>query len=449
VNKQMAAKGTRSADASLTAQSKSRAFDRTGFPGSHVCVQPGAAQNDDRSLEISHGLDYTFGSSQTDSDASWSEKSVSTPSYSSQTKTVTGLQNHRLPFSASIRIDPARPKLPAMEALRIAQQSDAMRGTAQSPPVDFSSFSPAAVSGEEAAAITEPAEGQTVLLPDITIPAMAEVTQQDTIGSTLTYNGTITQGGFTPGPFGETKPYTHALSGVSVTRSAGNFAVRATVDNPIKFEVNGGSNTDIPSENAPAITQTNYPTVVSDLTPDMSDENGRPPRNQFWAQDLTIRHERFHAQEDFNFGGQGVTSAQAWLNTKTAGNVAAARSLLNQVPGRVANTVATGMAFPGLEERAYGDGAQAYLARATAIKTKGDANGYAPPAPPAASGAGTSAPGPTGSSPGLSRGAKVGIGLAGGAAAGAGIGALAGGGVGAAVGAGIGATAGLIGGLLI
>jgi hypothetical protein len=181
----------------------------------------------------------------------------------------------------------------------------------------------------------------------------------------------------------------------------------------------------------------------------MSDENGRPPRNQFWAQDLTIRHERFHAQEDFNFGGQGVTSAQAWLNTKTAGNVAAARSLLNQVPGRVANTVATGMAFPGLEERAYGDGAQAYLARATAIKTKGDANGYAPPAPPAASGAGTSAPGPTGSSPGLSRGAKVGIGLAGGAAAGAGIGALAGGGVGAAVGAGIGATAGLIGGLLI
>jgi hypothetical protein len=45
------------------------------------------------------------------------------------------------------------------------------------------------------------------------------------------------------------------------------------------------------------------------------------------------------------------------------------------------------MALPGREIRAYADGAPDYLARAQAVKSKGDAKGYVPQpaAPPAPS----------------------------------------------------------------
>src|SRR5262249_681581 len=152
----------------------------------------------------------------------------------------------------------------------------------------------------------------------------------------------------------------------------------------------------------------NYPTVVSDLTPDMTDLNGRPPRTTFWAEDLCIKHERFHADEDVVHGRAGVVAAQAWLNTKTASSVAQVNTLLGAVPGRVAATVSAAMSFPGREERAYGDGAPLYLARANAIKAKGDAGQY--PGAPATAPA-------TAPSTGLSRGAKVGIGIASGALA--------------------------------
>lgn len=428
-----------------------RQFDPRHMAGSHVCVQaaappPVTSEDKARSTSAAPSVQYDFSAVPTHADSQTDEPRIPAKNNSASTKMVTVVENGHLPFSATIHCA-ARPHeasraWPTLEEkLMIALQRDAMPGTEQTQPVDFSAMSADPGSGAAAAAIAEPEEGQTVSLPDVAVPAMATVTQRDAIGSTLSYNGSISQAGAAPAPFGETKPYTHALSGISVTRSAGNFVVKATVDNPITFQVAGGTDTDISSETDPDITQANYSNVVSDLTPDMSDENGRPPRTQFWAQDLTIRHERFHAQEDFNFGRQGVGQAQTWLNAQTAANVGAVNAMVQQVPARVANTVATGMAFPGLEERAYGDGAPAYLARATAIKKKGDANGYAPPG-------GAGPPGKTGSKTGMSRGAKVGIGLGAGALTGAGIGALAGGGVGAAVGAGAGATVGLVAGLV-
>jgi len=303
-----------------------------------------------------------------------------------------------------------------------AAQHDAMPGGEQASPVDFRSFV-----AQPTASIAEPRPGQTVRLPDIVIPAMAAIEQRDAIASTLSYNPSITQSGPPPSPFGATMPYTHALSGITVTPAARHYNVTATVDNPITFQVAGGGDTDIASEADPNINQGNYAAVASDLAPDMTDLGGRPPRTHFWAQDLCIRHERFHATEDTTYGRSGVTLAQNWLNGQPAASVAQVHTLLGQVPGRVAATVSAAMAYPGREIRAYGDGAPLYQARATAIKTKGDARGYA--------------------SGGLSRGAKTGIGVGGGALAGAGIGALAGGPIGAAIGAGIGALAGGIGSL--
>jgi hypothetical protein len=368
------------------------------------------------------------------------------------TKKSTVVEHHRQPFSAVIRCaDKGAPSLSAGHASgdRSAMRprtpgfyNDAMAGGEEAQPIDFTALSAESASAES---IPEPQVGETVQVPDIVIPSMAANAQTDAVAATLTYNPSISQSGPPPSPFGATLPYTHALSGISITRAATTYSVTATVDNPITFQVDGGSNTDIASDSDPDITQANYPTVVSDLTPDMSELNGKPPRDDFWAEDLTIKHERFHADEDVTFGRSGVTLAQQWLSTKTASSVADVNHLLGQVPTRVAQTVNTAMAWPGREERAYGDGAPAYLARATAIKTKGDANGYATGSGPSAPG--SASPGASGTT-GLSRGAKVGIGVGGSALAGAGIGALAGGGVGALVGAGIGAAAGLIGGLI-
>src|SRR5262249_21333085 len=147
--------------------------------------------------------------------------------------------------------------------------------------------------------------------------------------------------------------------------------------------------TDIASDSDPAITQKNYPSVVADLTPPPKAvvHNGlqimknQPFRDHFWARDLTIRHERFHSDEDDGFGAQGVQAAQAWLNPQTANSDKQMTNLLLNVVPIVGKTVMAGRAVPADEQRAYDNGAPLYLARAQAIKKKGDANGYAPKPP--------------------------------------------------------------------
>ncbi|HMG73694.1 MAG TPA: hypothetical protein VK582_09345 [Pyrinomonadaceae bacterium] len=299
---------------------------------------------------------------------------------------VRTVEHHRHRFSASIRrVEEPKPASLGSYAAAAARgainlgrgpyQNDATPGNEQTTEIDMASTLAQTVV-PDAGSIREPEDGETVQLPDIVMPATAVIEQTDPIASALTYNSSITQSGAKPSPFGATLPYTHALSGISVTLTAGTYQVAATVDNPITFQVDGGTRPDISSDTDADITKTNYPTVVSDLTPNLTDLKGRPPRNSFWAEDLTIKHENFHATEDVKYGGSGTTLAQNWLNTQTAGSVAAVNALLGQVPAKVAATVSAAMAYPGREERAYDDGAPSYQARADAIKKKGDAAGY-------------------------------------------------------------------------
>ena len=171
------------------------------------------------------------------------------------------------------------------------------------------------------------------------------------------------------------------------------YRVTATVSNPITFNVASGGNTNIASENDAAITHANFASVASDLTPNMGDLGGRPPRTKFWARDLTVVHEQFHVSERKGFAATGVTDAQTWLNAQTANSVADVRALLAQVPAQVIAT-SNLKANPGKENRAYGAGAGAYTARANAITTKGNAGKYpGAPAPAPAPGPGA-APAP-------------------------------------------------------
>jgi hypothetical protein len=228
--------------------------------------------------------------------------------------------------------------------------------------------------------IPEPAEGQTVHLPDIVPPGTEAIEQADSVVGVLTYNPLITRGGPAPSGFGATRPYTHGLSSITVTPLPHNYLVTATVDNPIEYQVRASTGPagqlDIESEDDSDITAANYETVASDLMPDMSDLNGRPPRTAFWARDLTIKHERFHAIEDAVWGAVGTAQAVEWLNGETASSVFHVYMLLAQVPMRVATKVSTEMGFPGRENRAYGDGAPDYEVRSALISSKGWLGGY-------------------------------------------------------------------------
>ncbi|WP_449433111.1 hypothetical protein [Pseudomonas putida] len=253
------------------------------------------------------------------------------------------------------------------------------------------------------------------------------IEDSDSVGATLVYNPSIANDDIPPkdSEFGATRT-TPQTSDIVVTRdaAAGVFNVTGTVVNTVKWSVHNCGRTDIPNENAPAITSANYSKVASDLTPNMAKSNGRPPREQFWAQDLTERHERFHANERANtYGRPAFEFAKNWLTAQTATDEAGVDRLVNQIPNKMHESYHASF-VPGKERRAYGDGAPLYKARADAINATGIRGGY------------QNRP--------LSAGTKAAIGVGGGALAGAVIGGV----IGGPIGAGIGALAGgIIGGI--
>ncbi|MEP6897724.1 MAG: hypothetical protein ABI870_04245 [Rhodanobacter sp.] len=234
-----------------------------------------------------------------------------------------------------------------------------------------------------------PAEGEIVRYPDDGLAQIALPQQRDTIAGTLDYIGSITRQDPPPdaGDFGTTRPY-FTMTDRAATQAQGVFTVAGKVNAKVTFQVGSGGRADIASATDPAITQSNYPKVVSDLTPvtaaSSSLMKNQPPRTTFWAEDLTIRHERFHAAEDVSFGQSGTAAAQTWLHAQTARSYDEIGALFAPALQKVVAHVDAAMAPPGREERAYADGAADYRARAQAIKSKGDASAYvpAPPTPP-------------------------------------------------------------------
>jgi hypothetical protein len=289
------------------------------------------------------------------------------------------VSSQRHVLQASVRRVPAAPQSDSTGD-GVGQKPAASSAETQEPQT------PAATPRGEA---REPTEGETRHFSDI--PSVAAAESQDTIASNLTYTSPIDKvtAPQSPDKFGQTSPVI-AVNRSTATQEPNVFKVELVVDNKISFWVHGGGRTDIASDSDPDITQTNYPTVVSDLTPSPAAVKNattnlyknQPPRAGFWAEDLTIRHERCHANEDKKFGGQGAAIGRDWLNTQTASSFDQIGPMLHTVAVKVAAKIDQEMAVPASEERAYDDGAPSYTARAQAIKTKGDAKGYAakPPA---------------------------------------------------------------------
>ena len=233
----------------------------------------------------------------------------------------------------------------------------------------------------------EPKEGETVRLPDIEpqdVPAFT-IAQADPVNPTLYYTPHVEQLTLsnacpidTEGlaKAGLTKCLPPSIINVSVTPVLGWYYVDATLDEKITYQVCDGvgpqGQVDITSENDPDLKKENYWEVAQDLTPN---SKGAPPRELYYASDLTLRHERFHANEWAKVAQASVPDAQKWLMGKTASSVFGINFLLLEL-GKQFMRIVGGKVAPSAEDRAYGDGAPLYHARAKAIIAKGDAGGY-------------------------------------------------------------------------
>jgi hypothetical protein len=217
-------------------------------------------------------------------------------------------------------------------------------------------------------------------VPDIEIPMLAEIGKTDAVKGGFTYSGNIKRGGARPSGFGVTRSFNSKLKGITITSKATTYEVSATFEHPITYQVRSGSGPsrqkDIASATDTDITKAKYPKVVSDLTPNMSDLNGRPPREKYWAEDLTLKHELVHADDDKKNGPGAMATVTTWLNGQTAASVVEVRTLLGKLPGRFATALLAALSTEDGEKHAYGDGAPSYKARADAIKAKGVKGDY-------------------------------------------------------------------------
>lgn len=222
--------------------------------------------------------------------------------------------------------------------------------------------------------------GQSVtILPGFEFNPGEAFAQYDSVAGTVNYTSRIQNAGSPSGSeFGVTVP-SQDVRDIRVTQTTGAFQVAFTYEMRMDWSVvssgpNGQAN--ITSETDAALTAANYLTAVSDLTPNMGDLNGRPPRTRFWNRALTERHERFHADDAVALGRPAATAAQSWLSTQNASTNSDCQTLVTQAAARIWRGMMTGMAAPGREQRAYGDGAPAYRTLATAIQTRGAGGHY-------------------------------------------------------------------------
>lgn len=207
------------------------------------------------------------------------------------------------------------------------------------------------------------------------------IDDRDSVAPTIAYSGSIARGGITLGAseFGLTSS-APSLKNIVITQASGVFTVNATYELITKWDTRRGtgpnSQVNIADENSASLTASNYPTAVSDLTPNLSDEGGRPPRTRFWAQDLTERHEQVHARDHQTTGREGLRRALTWLTAQTASTQADVEAHLATFRGKIVQYILANGAGSVGELHAYGDGAPLYKARADAIKAKGDGGGY-------------------------------------------------------------------------
>lgn len=132
---------------------------------------------------------------------------------------------------------------------------------------------------------------------------------------------------------------------------------------------------DITSKNDPAITAANYRDVARDLRPG---QGNIPPREDYFASDLTKRHENFHVYRHRLYYQKGLARGLKWLNAHKARTLGEVQRLVKRMLSRI-DKYAGMKTSPNLgseENDAYEAGASGYQTRSDEILRKGRAGEY-------------------------------------------------------------------------
>jgi hypothetical protein len=225
--------------------------------------------------------------------------------------------------------------------------------------------------------------------------ASLDGTKADAVAGHLTVGSQVTKGGASPGggEFGVEKvKYKVDTTSWTIDTAKKVVDVNTRMFLDIGWGVHSLGRKDVSSENDAAVKKETYSDIVSDLTPDGS---GRPTRDKYWCQDLTERHEQFHASDDIQRAQLYTPTAEAWLSTQTLtppktrsglfgkirqffdewGFSRKVKALLETARG---NVEADGWAWYGAggENRAYADGKSSYQARADAVSKRATDEGW-------------------------------------------------------------------------
>jgi hypothetical protein len=243
--------------------------------------------------------------------------------------------------------------------------------------------SPGPAAGGSAAGAAAAPDGTALHIPEMGMPVTKGTHASDAIGAAFSYLPTTTRGGVTLGAseFGQTTGSLKHFSNVVITPGSGKFTVTADLKQTVNWDTRAteGPNKqkNVGNDTDPVLTKTNYPQVVKDLTPDTSDLKGRPPRDQFWAKDLTETHELYHVKDYVDIARKGSGDAEKWLGGQTASKKEDVPALLDTAwTNQIFNVWDKFTDPPAVEERAYSDGAPLYKGRADSIKVKGDKGDY-------------------------------------------------------------------------
>jgi hypothetical protein len=247
-------------------------------------------------------------------------------------------------------------------------------------PIDDEQLSPNRPSGPPPIMGEELADGETADLP-VYVSSYPADGEADSISANFTYSPSVTVSSDEPkdpSDFGTTWGNHIKTAGGKIHKEPGRFEVTQTYENPVVIRVYSDagprSQTNIESETDPDIKAGNYAAVAADLTPGKKDD--RPPRNKFWARDLTLVHEQFHATDGQQFCKKAVGDAKTTLEGQTASTMDEVKQLLRPIPDQIVKARAAGMTKPASEDRAYKDGAPKYKGRADKIAALGKAGKY-------------------------------------------------------------------------
>lgn len=181
-----------------------------------------------------------------------------------------------------------------------------------------------------------------------------------------------------------------SFSGVTWKYVKGKVVVDLTIDGVYEWEVYGDTNIDISKPDDPHITADNYAEIADDLTPQMEGKCWRPPRDNYWSEALTERHEKYHAKDADGWvkkKGPGVVKSYLKKNPieiadDERDDKAAVQAKVDDVLDEALDAVIEGrryyfrkdisdyLKYPG-EIRAFGDGKAPYAKLAKGVRAHG------------------------------------------------------------------------------